>query len=272
MTSKKHRDEPIWIWGVPFWPYTLQETVQSVAALVEKKKPSFFITANVHYSMLTEENPDLREVNKAASFVVADGAPLVWASRLGLSPLPERVAGSDLIFNLSRMASCENYRLFLAGGAPGVAEEAACKLVARYPNLMVVGTATPSFREAYEPDYSRLKSQIHDTRPDILIIAATMPFGERWLAAHIADLGVPVSVNLGAALDFAAGRITRAPRWMQRVGLEWAFRLMLEPRRLFSRYSRNALFIARMLIRGHDTTLSKSRIQDRQHLDADLGS
>jgi exopolysaccharide biosynthesis WecB/TagA/CpsF family protein len=154
-----------------------------------------------------------------------------------------------LIFELSDLAARKAYRIFLAGGAPGVADLAAQQLKARYARLEVVGTASPSFHHYSVEEYQELKTLIQETKPHLLILAATMPFGERWLRTHSSDLGVPVGVNLGAALDFAAGRISRAPRWMQKLGLEWAFRLVMEPRRLFSRYARNAWFILNMSLR-----------------------
>jgi len=222
---------------------TLAETVETVSVLIERGLPSFFITANTHYAMLTQENPDLQQVNARAAFLVADGAPLVWAARHRPVRLPERVAGSDLIFALCDLAARKSYRMFFAGGPPGVAEEAARQLTTRYPGLQVVGSAAPTFRELSAEDYDELRAQISTAQPHILILAATMPHGERWLSNHFEDLGVPVGVNLGASIDFAAGRINRAPRWMQKSGLEWAFRLMLEPQRLFSRYARNARFL-----------------------------
>ncbi len=241
--TKNPAIEPVWVWGLPFAPLTLAETVETVSALIESGLPTFFITANTHYAMLTEENLDLQQVNARAAFLVADGAPLVWAARRRPVCLPERVAGSDLIFALSDLAARKSYRMFFAGGSPGVAEEAAHQLTAHYPGLQVVGLAAPSFRELSAGDYDKLRAQIIAAQPHMLILAATMPLGERWLSAHCEDLGVPVGVNLGAAIDFVAGRIHRAPRWMQKSGLEWAFRLMLEPRRLFSRYARNARFL-----------------------------
>ena len=242
--------EPVWVWGLPFMPLTLAQAAEAVSALIEEGQPAFFITANTHYAMLTRENPDLDEVNARAAFIVADGAPLVWAARRRPVPLPERVAGSDLIFALSELAARRGYRVFFAGGAPGVAEAAAQRLIARYPGLQVVGTAAPSFGGLADDEYLKLRAQIIEARPHLLILAASMPHGERWLSAHLEELEVPVGVNLGASIDFAAGRIDRAPRWMQKSGLEWAFRLMLEPGRLFSRYARNARFILGMTLRG----------------------
>ena len=192
---------------------------------------------------------------------MADGAPLVWASRWQRSPLPERVAGSDLIFELCAKAAQEGYRVFFLGGAPGVAEEAARRLQARYPELQVVGTECPPFREPTAAEQAQLTARIRSAHPDLLIAAYTMPRGERWLAANLAALGVPVGVNVGAAIDFAAGRVRRAPRRLQTAGLEWAFRLALEPRRLFARYARNAWFILRMVMRDLTQPRSRSRGQ-----------
>jgi N-acetylglucosaminyldiphosphoundecaprenol N-acetyl-beta-D-mannosaminyltransferase len=250
MTSKDFAYDPVWVWGVPFAPWTPAATVEAVSALVEMGQPRFFITANTHYAMLTRQSPDLQEVNTRAAFIVADGAPLVWAARRLPVPLPERVAGSDLIYALCEMAARKGYRVCFAGGAPGVSVEAARRLSARFPGLQVVGALAPQFRDRSAIDYLDLKDQLASARPHLLIIAATMPQGELWLSTHLADLGVLVGVNLGAALDFAAGRRRRAPRWMQESGLEWVFRLMMEPRRLFLRYARNAWFVIRTTLSG----------------------
>ena len=242
-------NDPVWVWGIPLTPLTLAETVVAVGDLIEMGRPAYIITANTHYAMLTEKDAGLRAFNGRAAFIVADGAPLVWASRWQGSPLPERVAGSDLIFELSAVAAKKGYRLFFLGGAKGVAEEAARRLGARYPGLQVVGTECPPFRELTAEEQDAVAARIRSTRPDILLLAFTQPKGERWMDRHLAELGVPVSIQVGASLDFAAGRVHRAPRWMQKAGLEWAFRLVLEPKRLFTRYARNAWFIARMVAR-----------------------
>jgi N-acetylglucosaminyldiphosphoundecaprenol N-acetyl-beta-D-mannosaminyltransferase len=243
------RPESVWVWGIPLARLTLAEVVTTIGELIAAGKSAYLITANTHYAMLTQAHPDLAAVNAGAAFILADGAPLVWASRWRGAPLPERVAGSDLIFALSAAAARNGYRLFLVGGAERVAVEAARRLGALYPGLQVVGTECPPFREWTAAEEADLIARIRAAGPDLLLTAFTMPKGERWLAARAAALGVPVVVNVGAAFDFAAGRIRRAPRWMQRSGLEWAFRLVREPRRLFSRYARNAWFIARMVAR-----------------------
>jgi N-acetylglucosaminyldiphosphoundecaprenol N-acetyl-beta-D-mannosaminyltransferase len=244
--SENLTNERVWVWGVPFAPITLDQTVAAVSRMIAERRPSFFITANTHYAMLTAQAPELAAINERAAFIVADGKPLVWASRWRGTRLPERVAGADLIFHLSEEAARRGYRVFLLGGGEGVAEQAAHRLTERYPGLQIVGTVCPPYRELTAEEQATLIDEIRAARPDLLIVAFTMPRGERWIATNLDALGVPVVVNVGAAIDFAAGRIRRAPRWMQRTGLEWAFRLGLEPRRLFKRYALNAWFIARM--------------------------
>jgi N-acetylglucosaminyldiphosphoundecaprenol N-acetyl-beta-D-mannosaminyltransferase len=252
-------NDPVWVWGVPFRPLKLAETVAAVGDLIKAGGPAYFITANTHYVMLTEKNSDLSAINLQAAFIVADGAPLVWASRWHGSPLPERVAGSDLIFELSAEAAKKGYRLFLLGGAEGVAVEAARRLTARYAGLEIVGTEAPPFREQTSEEHAALIARIKLARPDILFVGFGQPKGERWIDRNYADLGVPVCVQIGASLDFAAGRIRRAPRWMQKSGMEWSFRLLSEPRRLATRYARNAWFILRMIGRDLGTATRRSQ-------------
>lgn len=242
--------EPVWLWGVPFAPWTMDQTVAAIGDLIRVGRPSHIIAANTHYVMLSDGDQDLRAINRDAVFIVADGMPLVWASRFGGSALPERVAGSDLLFHFSAEAAVKGYRLFLLGGAEGVADEAAQRLITLYPGLQVAGTACPPFREWTAEEEADLIARIRSVRPDFLVTALTMPRGDRWLAANLKALGVPVAFNGGAAADFAAGRIRRAPRWLQKSGFEWAFRLWLEPARLRSRYAQDARFIARMIMKS----------------------
>ncbi len=199
--------------------------------------------------MLSDERADLRTVNEQAAFIVADGTPLVWASRLQGQPLPERVAGSDLIFDVCERAARDGLRIFLLGGGEGIGEAAAAGLSQRYPGLKVVGIESPPYRELTAVENATLKDQIRAAAPHVLIVAFTMPRGELWIHENHRDLGVPLCVNFGAALDFAAGRVPRAPRAIQVVGFEWLFRLSREPKRLFKRYARNAGFAFGMVIR-----------------------
>ncbi|QEH39230.1 Putative N-acetylmannosaminyltransferase (plasmid) [Aquisphaera giovannonii] len=245
--------EPVWVWGIPYTPLTYEETLEAVCGLVEEARPAFFITANTHYAMLTRDNADLREVNSRAAFILADGAPVVWASRRGPAPLPERVAGADLVFSLCEIAARRGYRVFLAGAAPGVAEAAAERLRERYPGLAVATACPPRFQDQSDEEYRDLKAKIVAARPHLLFLAASQPQGERWLFRNLEDLGIPVvGVPVGSTVDIAAGRLGRAPVWMQKTGLEWFYRLVSEPRKLLTRYARNGRFIASTLLRRPD--------------------
>ena len=244
--------EPTRVWGLPLCPLTQDEAVEAVATLVEGRRPSFFITANVHYAAVSHGTDDVRAINERAAFLLADGAPLVIASRwAGGRPLPERVAGSDLIYDLCELAADRGYRVYFLGGPEGVAAEAARRLEARYPGLIVAGTACPPFRPLTESEQAEQLAAIRDARPDLLFVAFGQPKGERWIDRHLDELGVPVAVQIGASLDFVAGRVRRAPRWVRRIGMEWAWRILTEPARLGPSYAADAAFLLRMVAADH---------------------
>ena len=234
---------PVEIWGLPLAPLRLDEAADAAIALARGGAPSFLVTANAHYAMLAERRPELRALNRRAAMVLADGAPLVWASRLAGRPLPERVAGSDLIYGLAERAAAAGLPVYFLGGAPGVAAQAVERLAARCPGLRVVGVESPPFRPLSPQEQAEQLGRIRAAAPAILILALMMPAGELWLGEHLAAAGVPLGVNLGASLDFVAGRVRRAPPWMQRSGLEWFYRFAQEPRRLGGRYLRNGRYV-----------------------------
>jgi N-acetylglucosaminyldiphosphoundecaprenol N-acetyl-beta-D-mannosaminyltransferase len=240
-------------------PLTFGQALDKVDALVEDGTPSYFITANLHYAMLTASDRRLVLLNAGAAFVLTDGMPLVWASRWRTRQLPERVAGSDLVPALCARAAERGHRVFLLGGAPGVAAEAARQLVERYPGLKIVGVAAPDLAAMTCAERCELFDQIRSARPDLLFAAFGQPKGELWLAENAKALRVPVTVQIGASLDFVVGRVPRSPQWMQRVGLEWAYRLWREPRRLVRRYVSNGFFALRMLVRDALTAPAQRR-------------
>jgi N-acetylglucosaminyldiphosphoundecaprenol N-acetyl-beta-D-mannosaminyltransferase len=246
--------DTVWIWGLPLARMTRTEAADAVMGLIEAGRPSFFITANTHYAMLTAERPELRPINERAAFLLADGAPMVWASRRGPTPLPERVAGSDLIYDLCERAARLGRGIYLLGGAEGIADEAGRKLCALYPGLRVVGTVCPPPGSLAGEGCRRIIDDIRAAGPDLLLVALGQPKGEIWIDEHLDELGVPVCVQVGATLDFVAGRVRRAPRFFQKTGLEWAYRIYTDPARLAPRYAKNALFllgsVAKELMKG----------------------
>lgn len=242
MKVSDHADV-VWVWGLPVQRLTMAQTLRRVEELIQAGQPGYVITANLHYAMLTAELPDLDEINRRAAILVADGMPLVWASYLKGKRLRERVCGSDLVYTLAELAAAKGYRLMLLGGAPGVGDRAAEELQRRYPGLAIAGVEVPPFRELTEGETAAMVGRVRAARPDILFAALGQPKGERFLAEHCEAFGVPVCVQLGAALDFAAGRVSRAPKLVQRLGLEWVYRLYQEPGRLAGRYGKNIRFV-----------------------------
>ncbi len=240
--------EHVNIWGVPLASIDYDRTLDLVDRLIETRDPSFFITANLHYAMLSDRHEQLQEVNDRAAFIVADGMPMVWYSRLIGRSLPERVAGADLIFMLSQRAAERGHSLFLLGGGPGVAEQAAETLTGAYPGLKIAGIESPMLGEMTEQEHEHLIWKIRTARPDLLFVAFGQPKGELWLAQNYRALGVPACVQLGASFDFAAGRVRRAPKWIQRIGAEWLYRISRQPKRMIPRYSADALFLAKSVI------------------------
>lgn len=239
----------VMVWGLPLARWTTDQAIDAVDRLIADPRPSLFITANLHYAMLSAADPRLRDVNRQAAFLLADGMPMVWYSRFSSAPLPERVAGSDLIYRLCQRAAARGYRVFLLGGAPGVADAAAAELTRRYPELKIVGVEAPDLHRLSPEEHSRLIGRVRQARADLLLVALGQPKGELWLGEHLDALRPRVAVQLGASFDFVAGRAVRAPRWMQRSGLEWFYRMVHEPRRLVPRYLENGLFLLRTVFR-----------------------
>lgn len=257
-TPRTPTDRRVMVWGLPLAPLTRREAVDAVIDLIHSGSSSYFITANAHYAMVSDRVEGLREINRKAAFILADGAPIVWASRFLRTPLPERVAGSDLIFDLCQRAATHEFRVFLLGGADGVAQEAGRRLEQLYPGLRIVGTEAPPFRDLSAEEHEGLLGRIRDSGPDLLFVAFGQPKGEFWLAENLDALGIPVGVQVGASLDFVAGRVPRAPRVLQKIGFEWAYRMWREPARLAPRYARNAAFILKMLARDARLALGRN--------------
>jgi N-acetylglucosaminyldiphosphoundecaprenol N-acetyl-beta-D-mannosaminyltransferase len=237
------------VWGLPLAPITSDQLVDAVDQLIERGRPSYFITANLHYAMLSARDPRLAAVNRGAAFLVADGMPLVWYSRLSGRPLPERVTGSDNVYRLCQRAAERGYRVFLLGGLPEVARAAARRLGELYPGLNFVGVESPTLERLSAEEHNALIERIRQARPDLLLVALGQPKGELWLAQHVEALSAAACVQIGASIDFVAGRVRRAPRWLQRIGGEWFYRITREPRRMIPRYAADAVFMVRAIFR-----------------------
>ncbi len=228
---------PVAILGVPFDPVTLAAAVDRIDRMIEAGEPRYVVTANVDFLVQARRDAELRRILVDASLVLCDGTPLVWASRWLGNALPGRAAGSDLIPLLLRKASERQRRIFFLGAAEGVADEAARNVAARFPSLPRIECYSPPFRPLKEMNNDEIARRIREARPDILLVSFGCPKQEKWIASHYRELGVPVCIGVGATIDFLAGRVKRAPRWMRVSGTEWLFRLAQEPRRLVGRYA-----------------------------------
>ena len=202
----------------------------------------YVVTPNVDHTVLFQSNRQLRDAYAGSSLVLADGWPVVLASRLLGKRLPERVTGSDLVPALFSAAKAgDGLRVFLLGAGPGIAERAAERIEQRWPAVSVVGTNSPPIGfEHLDQQNQEIIDLINASRADVLVVGLGAPKQELWVTKHAGDLNVSVALCAGATIDFLAGHESRAPKWMQRTGLEWLHRCCSEPRRLVRRYARDA--------------------------------
>ena len=216
---------------------TMSETLNEIDKLIQKKICSYVVTPNVDHIVRLEKDEELQKVYKNASLILTDGKPLIWISKWYKTPIKEKISGSDLFPRVCQLAANKNYTMYLLGAAEGVTDTAARNLMKKYPGLNIVGTYSPPFGfEKNEQEMNKIKAQIQDVHPDILIVGLGCPKQEKFMYYHCKELGVPISFGLGASIDFEAGNIKRAPKWMSNHGLEWLYRFSKEPKRLFKRY------------------------------------
>lgn len=220
----------------------LDETVERCHDVILRSERAHHVSLNAAKVVLARSDERLAEILRGADLVNADGQSIVWASRLLGDPLPERVAGIDLMLRLLEVAEADGLGVFILGGRPDVLATAVENLRARYPQLRIVGHQHGFFDDADSP---QVCAAVNRARPSILFVAISSPRKEHWVHEHRDVLAVPLVMGVGGAVDIIAGSVARAPTWMQRAGLEWAFRLLQEPRRLLRRYLvTNARFIA----------------------------
>lgn len=223
--------------GLPLDGYTADGAVQHLMAQSSAGRGGYVMTPNLDNLYALKRDPELMDRALAAELRVADGMPLLWASRIKGSPLPGRVAGSDLIFSLADAMAKTGSRLFLLGGEPGTAERAADVLARRSPGLQIAGTHCPPFGYEDRPaEMARIREVLVSSAPDFVYVGLPFPKASRLIAELRSSLPETWFLGLGISFSFVCGDIQRAPAWMQRLGLEWLHRLCQEPRRLARRY------------------------------------
>jgi N-acetylglucosaminyldiphosphoundecaprenol N-acetyl-beta-D-mannosaminyltransferase len=221
---------------VQFDAVTQRGALEVVERLIETGQGGYVVTPNVDHLVLAARSRDLVKIYRNASLSLADGQPVLWMARLLGAPLPEKVSGSDLLDPLMAMAARRGWRVFLFGASPAVSAQAEQNLCAAHPWLRIVGRDTSVWDPADEASSAAVIDAISRSGAELVVVALGAPRQERWMALHARALGPAVAIGLGGSLDFAAGAVRRAPRWMSRAGLEWLYRLSREPRRLAHRY------------------------------------
>lgn len=206
-----------------------EETLAAIDRFIAQRTPHHIVTADASMVVTARHDAELNTIIQGAELVTPDGAGILWASRLFGTPIPYRVSGVDLVGEICRLSPSKGYRIFFFGSGPGVAEEAAVKLRARFPGTQIVGTRDGFFTPEQEPE---VIAQIQAVHADVVLVALGIPKQEKWIAQHKAVLGASVLIGVGGSFDVFSGRVKRAPLIMQRNGFEWLFRLLQNPRKI----------------------------------------
>jgi N-acetylglucosaminyldiphosphoundecaprenol N-acetyl-beta-D-mannosaminyltransferase len=246
--------------GVPIDPVDMAEARRRLRTALAGTGLFQVSTVNLDFLVRAQTDAQSRRIFEASNLNVADGAPVVWLGRLLGANMAERVAGADLVPAFLGDAAKIGSRVFLLGGENGVAAEAAIRMGELYPGLVVAGTFEPPRAAIEDMDNALMLERIAEARPDILLVGLGHPKQERWIDMHRDKLPVAVAIGVGCVLELIAGRSRRAPRWMQKAGLEWAYRLAREPRRLFSRYLTDAAWLIPIAAKAMRTRWTAPRV------------
>ena len=225
--------------GVGISVLNLRTAREAIADAVRARRKGYICVTGVHGVMEAQDDDAFKKILNGALLCTPDGMPMVWAGKLNGQRDMSRVYGPDLMLDVCAWSETSGAKHFFYGGADGVAELLAQKLQAKFPKLRVVGTFMPPFRALNADEVKQLQAQVAAVSPDVLWVGLSTPKQEKFMAEFLPKLDATLMIGVGAAFDFHSGRVRQAPRWMQRSGLEWLYRLGCEPRRLARRYGRN---------------------------------
>jgi N-acetylglucosaminyldiphosphoundecaprenol N-acetyl-beta-D-mannosaminyltransferase len=237
------------ILGVGVHALNLRSAVDVLGATLETRIKGYVCVTGVHGVCEAQSHPAFRSILNHALLNTPDGMPIVWLGRNAGFREMDRVYGPDLLLEVCAASETAGWRHFFYGGGPGTAESLASVLKTKFPQLQIVGTHTPPFRPLMPAELRELQAQVSAVRPDIFWVGLSTPKQEEFMSSTLDCLEVPVMIGIGAAFDLISGKVRQSPRWIQRSGFEWLFRLILEPRRLWKRYLKNnPLFVWRTML------------------------
>ena len=215
----------------------MNETLSAIDNMIESGEKKYVVAINVDVVMKIENDPYFKKISDSGDLVLVHGKAFVWISKLDKNPVKAKISGSDLVPLLCAEAASKGYSLFIIGGKDGIAEKAKLKLKQQYPEINIVGTYAPPFGfEKDEKELGKINNMISEKKPDLLIACFGCPKQEKWIYENYQKYDAKVSICAGATVDFLAGNVNRAPKWMSDHGLEWFYRFLQEPKRMFKRY------------------------------------
>ena len=226
----------------------MSETIENIEKMIVNNKKAYVVAVNVDVIMKIEQDRYLKEISDNADMVLVDGKPLVWISKLYKRPVCQKISGSDLVPMLCETAERKGYSIYIIGGKEGVAENAKIKLEQKHKNIKIVGTYSPPLEfEKDKNEIDKINKMISDVSPDLLIACFGCPKQEKWVYENYKNYDAIVSICAGATIDFLAGNISRAPKWVSNCGFEWFYRFLQEPKRMFKRYVVDDLRIIKLV-------------------------
>ncbi len=235
--------------GVGVHALNLPLAIEVLRQAIATRTKGYVCVTGVHGVSEAQSDSEFRAILNRALLNTPDGMPMVWLGRWSGAREMDRVYGPDLLVEVCQASESAGWRHFFYGGAPGTAPDLAAHLQARFPKLIVAGTFTPPFRPLTTDEMKELQAIVAAARPDIMWIGLSTPKQERFMSATLASLEVPVMIGIGAAFDLVSGKVRQSPRWIQRSGFEWLYRLVQEPKRLWKRYLKNnPLFVVRIVL------------------------
>lgn len=229
---------------------TMQDALNRISSIIENNEKTFVVTPNVDHVVMLENNKSFKKAYDNAGLVLVDGTPLMWIAKWYSRPLKEKITGPRLTEKIFELSHKKGYSIFILGAAEGVGGLAAKKMREKYVHCNIIGTYSPKFGfEKDKKEIDKIISIVNSAKPDILITGMGSPKTEIFLNEYIDKLQVHVALSVGAAIDFAAGKVKRCPKWINNIGLEWLYRFMKEPKRMYKRYFINDMKILKISLK-----------------------